>query len=180
MELIARLRPAEGLAERVLKVNHAGEHGAVNIYAGQLLIARFTARNLLAELAEFQSYERKHRSIFQAELQRRGVRRCRSYHLCGIGGFALGFITALCGPGAIAATTAAVEQVVLRHLKQQIQELDAVDADAVTAIKSIVIEEQHHHDISVAHLSSRRVWLRILMPVVSASTEAVIWLGMRL
>ncbi|WP_349745319.1 demethoxyubiquinone hydroxylase family protein [Roseateles cavernae] len=182
MELIAPLRTAEGLAERVLKVNHAGEHGAVNIYAGQRLVARLTARSMLRELAEFQSHERRHRSIFQAELQRRGVRRCRSYHLCGAGGFVLGFVTAIFGRGAIAATTVAVERVVLRHLQHQLRELHAVDEEAVKAISSIVQEEQQHHDSSAAHIEGQasRRWVRLLTPVVAASTEAVIWLGMRL
>ena len=182
MELIASLRTAEGLAERVLKVNHAGEHGAVNIYAGQRLVARLTARGMLDELVEFQSHERRHRSIFQVELQRRGVRRCRSYHLCGVGGFVLGFVTAIFGRGAIAATTVAVERVVLRHLQDQLRELSGVDEDAAKAINSIVQEEQQHHDSSAAHIQEQasRVWVRLLTPVVAASTEAVIWLGMRL
>ncbi|WP_077038448.1 demethoxyubiquinone hydroxylase family protein [Pelomonas sp. KK5] len=180
MELTAHLRPAEGLAERVLKVNHAGENGAIQIYAGQLLVSRITARSMRSELSEFQSHERKHRSIFQAELKRRGVRRCRSYHLCGAGGFVLGFVTALFGASAIAATTAAVESVVLRHLERQIERLTAVDAEAVAAITSIVLEEQQHHDLSAAHAQSSRFWVRVLTPVVAMSTETVIWLGMRL
>ena len=180
MELSARHRPAEGLGERVLKVNHAGEHGAVNIYAAQLLVARLTARSLLGELAEFQSHERRHRGIFQAELQQRGVRRCRSYHFCGVGGFALGFLTALFGRSAIAATTVAVESVVLRHLEHQVQELQAIDPAAVRAISEIVSEEQQHHDRSASHIRASRFWVRLLSPVVAASTKAVIWLGMRL
>ncbi|MDY0746726.1 demethoxyubiquinone hydroxylase family protein [Paucibacter sp. R3-3] len=174
------LRTAKGLAERVLKVNHAGEHGAVNIYAGQLLVARLTAPGLLEELAEFQSHERRHRSIFQAELQRRGVRRCRSYHLCGVGGFVLGVLTALFGRGAIAATTVAVERVVLRHLERQLHELRGVDEAAVDAIRSIVIEEQQHHDRAIVHAQASCIWARVLTPVVAASTETVIWFGMRL
>jgi 3-demethoxyubiquinol 3-hydroxylase len=180
MELSARLRPAELLGERILKVNHAGEHGAINIYTGQLFVARFTARDLLIELAEFQSHERRHRSIFQAELQRRGVRRCRSFHVCGVGGFMLGLVTGLFGRRAIAATTVAVERVVLRHLEQQMEVLRANDEAAVRAISEIVSDEQQHHDRSASHIHTSRLWLGVLSPVVAASTEAVIWLGMRL
>ncbi|MDH0867544.1 demethoxyubiquinone hydroxylase family protein [Mitsuaria sp. GD03876] len=182
MKLIALPRPADSLAERTLKVNHAGEHGAVNIYAGQRLVAQVTCRSLLDELAEFQSHEEKHRAIFQAELERRGVRRCRSYLLCGVGGYTLGVITALFGRSAIAATTVAVERVVLGHLKHQLRDLAGVDDAAVVAISSIVQEEQQHHDSSAAHFQgrARSFWLRMLTPVVSASTETVIWLGMRL
>lgn len=181
MESIAPPRTAQGLAERILRVNHAGEHGAVNIYAGQRFIAQLTSRRLLPELAEFQSHERKHRAIFQAELQRRGVRRCRSYVLCGVGGYTLGIVTALLGRSAIAATTVAVERVVLRHLERQLDALRGVDDAAAHAIGSIVQEEQQHHDRSAAHIQgrARAFWLRCLTPVVAASTETVIWLGMR-
>ncbi|WP_353397116.1 demethoxyubiquinone hydroxylase family protein [Hydrogenophaga sp. 5NK40-0174] len=173
-------RKAEGFAERVLKVNHAGEHGAVNIYAGQLLVARLIARDLIPELTEFQSHERRHRSIFESELLRRGVRRCRSFHLCGIGGFALGFISALLGRSAIAVTTVAVERVMLRHLEHQLKELHPTDEAAARAVMAIVDDEQQHHDLSAAHVRKGRLLDRILSPVVEASTETVIWLGMRL
>jgi 3-demethoxyubiquinol 3-hydroxylase len=168
------------LGGRVLKVNHAGEGGAVNIYAGQILLARFTARSLVNELIEFKAHEEKHRAIFYAELQRRGIRRCRSYRLCTIGGFVLGVITGLFGSSAIAATTVAVERVVLGHLKQQLDMLTGQDEAAVAAISKIVEEEQQHHDQSTMHVDARSIWPRILTPIVAASTESVIWLGMRL
>ena len=72
----------EEFASRVLKVNHAGENGAVNIYAGQIFLARITAPNIVEELIEFKSHEERHRAIFWAELQRRNRSRCRSYWLC--------------------------------------------------------------------------------------------------
>lgn len=102
MQLSARVLAADGLGGRIVKVNHAGENGAVNIYAGQLLFARFTAPSLVEELREFRSHEMAHREIFRAELERRGVRRCRSYLLCGLGGYVLGLITGAFGRGAIA------------------------------------------------------------------------------
>lgn len=170
----------ESLGSRVLKVNHAGEHGAVNIYAGQILAARLTAPKMVAELMEFKSHEQRHRAIFWAELVRRGRPRCRSYWLCGIGGFVLGTVTGLLGRRAIAATTLAVERVVLRHLLHQLEMLKDKDADAVKAISLIITEEQDHHDQSALHLATGSFWPTVLSPVVSTSTEAVIWLGMRL
>lgn len=118
--------------------------------------------------------------MFAAELQRRGVRRCRSYCLCGIGGFALGVITGLMGAGAIAATTTAVEAVVLKHLEHQLAVLRDNDPSAVSAISSIVAEERQHHDQSAGRIQTGSFWPKVLAPIVSASTEAVIWLGMRL
>lgn len=167
-------------ADRVLKVNHAGEHGAVNIYVAQAFVARLTAPNLVSELLEFKSHELRHRAIFQAELQRRGRPRCRSYPLCGLGGSVLGLITGLLGRGAIAATTVAVERVVLRHLAHQLVVIGESDPAASAAIASIVEDEQHHHDRSAFHARAGGFWPMLLMPVVSASTELVIRTGMRL
>ena len=167
------------LAGRILKVDHAGENGAIHIYAAQILVARLTAPELVPELHEFKSHEQRHRDIFAAELQRRGVSRCRSYLLCGFGGWCLGLITGLLGRRAICATTVAVERVVLRHLEHQLIRLRG-DTLAVQAIESIVHEEREHHDRSAALAQQGRVWLKLLTPIVAAATEAVIWLGMKL
>lgn len=168
------------LGSRILKVNHAGEHGAVCIYSGQMHVARLTARAKLGELSEFRSHEQRHRAIFSAELQRRRRPRCRSYWLCGLGGYVLGFLTGLLGAGAIAATTVAVESVVLRHLERQLATLHGKDQAAVRAISAIVGEERQHLGRSVGNLQAGSFWSKVLTPVVSASTESVIWLGMRL
>lgn len=180
MALAAKLNPGEGLGDRVLKVNHAGENGAVNIYAAQMMVARLTAPSVRDQLAEFLTHERRHREIFGAELASRGVRRCRSFALCGAGGYALGLLTALFGRAAIAATTVAVERVVLRHLESQINTLAKTDPPAVAVIQRIVEDEQAHHDRSLAQTADGGVWVTLLTPVVSAATECVIWLGMRL
>ncbi|MGQ4661622.1 demethoxyubiquinone hydroxylase family protein [Lysobacter sp. F6437] len=168
------------LGDRIIKVNHAGEHGAICIYTGQITMARLTARKMVHELTKFRRHEQRHRAIFGGELQRRGQRRCRSYWFCGIGGFALGAITGVLGANAIAATTMAVEGVVLRHLEHQLAILGSSDPAAVAAISAIVAEERQHHDDSASHLDAAAFWPKILTPIVSGSTEAVIWLGMRL
>jgi 3-demethoxyubiquinol 3-hydroxylase len=180
VDMTARLRSGEKLGDRALKVDHAGEHGAVNIYRGQLRACRYRDPALQRELEEFRRHEESHREIFAAELRRRGVRRCRSYHLCGFGGYILGFITGLCGRPSIAATTVAVERVVLRHLEAQLRDLRDSDPDAYRAIKSIVRDEQDHHDRAALEKRRGIFWPRVLGPIVSASTEAVIWLGMHL
>jgi 3-demethoxyubiquinol 3-hydroxylase len=167
------------LGARILKVNHAGEHGAIHIYAGQITVARLTAPSLIPELREFKAHEERHRRIFASELQRRGRPRCKSYWLCAAGGLLLGLITGLLGKRAIAATTVAVERVVLRHLEHQLAVLGK-DVAAKKAVLSILAEEQEHHDRASHASESGSFWSTVLTPVVSASTESVIWLGMRL
>jgi len=180
VQLSARLHPGEPLGDRVLKVNHAGEHGAVNIYRAQLFLARWTAPAMVAELREFKSHEERHRRVFGAELERRSVRRCRSYLLCGAGGWVLGLVSGLCGAGAIAATTVAIERVVLAHMSSQVWRLQVEDELAVAAIRSVIDEERAHHDRSISRGAGAGFWAAVLGPVVSGSTELVIWAGMHL
>lgn len=180
MQPVANFPAGNDDGDRIIKVDHAGEHGAVNLYSGQIFMARFTAPGLVDELKQFRAHEQRHRAIFAAELVRRGRARCRSYWLCGAGGRVLGLITGLMGAGAIFATTVAVERVVLRHLEKQLSALHDKDPFAVAAISAIVAEERQHHDCSASHIQGGTFWSRLLSPVVSGSTEAVIWLGMRL
>ncbi len=180
MTLAATLRRGESLGDRVMKVDHAGEHGAVCIYRGQRWAAALLAPSLVPELALNQAHEERHRAIFAAELARRGARRCRSYFLCATGGWTLGIVTGLLGRRAIAATTVAVERVVLRHLDEQRSALRGDDPAAVAAIDSIADEEAEHRDASARMLGEPTWMLRALMGVVAMATEAVIWLGMNL
>jgi ubiquinone biosynthesis monooxygenase Coq7 len=173
------LNRRETLGDRILKVNHAGEHGAVNIYRAQILASRLVSPGIVGLLREFQAHEERHRATFWSELQRRGKPRCVSYGLCGIGGWLLGFTTGLMGRRAVAATTVAVEHVVLRHLEGQLRSLRDRDAEACSAIESIVREEREHHDQAAVGIGSTKPWLNLLSPVVAASTELVIWIGMK-
>jgi ubiquinone biosynthesis monooxygenase Coq7 len=163
----------------MLKVDHAGEHGAINIYRAQRWVARWRAPSMLTEIDHFLAHEQRHRDLFGAELERRGVRRCRSYHLCGLGGLTLGLVTGLIGKRAIALTTEAVESVVLSHLTHQLDVLQSEDKDAAGVISQIVADEQEHHDRSAERLSSPHFGDRILAPMVRGATETVIRIGMR-
>ena len=92
----------------------------------------------------------------------------------------LGAVTGLCGRRAIAATTVAIETVVLRHMQVQVAELAILDRPAADTLRDVIADEQEHHDLSDRRLKSPGFWPKIINPAVTASTEAVIWLGMRL
>ena len=173
------LRPAHTLGERSLKVDHAGEHGAISIYRAQRWVARWRAPHMLAEIEHFLMHEQRHRALFGAELELRGIRRCRSFHLCGLGGLVLGFVTGLLGARAIALTTEAVESVVLHHLNHQLAVLEDADEAATRVISQIVADEREHHDRSAERLGQARAADWLLRPLVRGATEAVIWVGMR-
>lgn len=172
--------PPSALGNRILKVDHAGEQGAICVYRAQWLVAGLTAPRMREQLADFLVHEKRHRSIFGAALMQRGLPRCRSYWLCSLGGYVLGGLTALMGRGAIATTTIAIESVVLRHLAEQRAELADIDPPVAALIASIVEDEQLHHDRSLDQVDIDSAWLRAVRAVVGKSTEAVIRLGMRL
>lgn len=180
MAIAARLKSGETLGDRIIKVDHSGEHGAVCIYRAQRWFARWRAPDMVTELSDFLAHERGHRARFGAELHRRNRRRCRSYVWCGFGGFVLGALTGVAGRQAILATTVAIERVVLRHMHEQVEALSGVDDAATTILRQIIVEEQEHHDLSASRIDSNSFWPRIVDPLIAYSTEAVIWLGMRL
>lgn len=173
------LRPAKTITEKMIKVDHVGENGAVNIYRAQAIGARLFARELLPEIRENQIHEERHRNIFANQLDSWGVRRCVSFHLSGIGGFALGLVTGLMGRQAIHATTFAVERVVLEHLEHQLSYLKDADTDAFKCVAAIVAEEQEHHDHAETNLNQDKWLNKALIAIVKLSTETVIRFGMR-
>ena len=169
-----------GTPGRLIKVDHAGEFTAINIYRAQICLARFTAPELIPELEHFLEHERRHLEIFERVLVRRGIRRCKSYWFCGVGGYCLGLATGLFGKAGIMACTAAVETVVLEHLDEQMSFMQGQgDLEARDAVRAIVEEEREHQHAGVA-AAKNSILYRPLCAVISWSTEVVIWLGVKL
>lgn len=165
---------------RILKVNHAGEFGAVNIYRAQIFVGSLFGAKHIAVLNEFLAHEENHLAIFGAELERRGIRRCRSFWLCGIGGFSLGLISSMLGRKSVMACTAAVETVVLSHLEHQLQILQEIgDTDAYKAVERIIDDERAHQEHGISERTNC-IFYRPFYGIIRWCTEAVIWLGMRL
>ena len=72
--------------------------------------------------------------------------------MCCLGWYVIGVISGICGPGAIAATTIAVDSVFISHLQKQLVALRGNDPAAVSAIFAIAAEEQQHHDRYAANV----------------------------
>jgi ubiquinone biosynthesis monooxygenase Coq7 len=169
-----------GTCSRIIKVNHAGEFGAVNIYRAQLMAARRVMPSLVPQLQEFLAHEKRHSSTFAEILRARRIPRCKSYWFCGVGGFALGLLTSLFGRSGIIACTAAVETVVTRHLVEQLAFLESQgDTEAAAAVQSIVSEEEEHKAVGIAQGRDSSLF-KPLGAVVAIATSFVIWVGMML
>ena len=126
-------------------MNHAGECGAINIYRSQILFCKVFYKDLMSLLESFKKDEERHRDIFWSEIVARNGVRCKSYWLCGLGGFVMGFISSILGKRGIMACTWAVESVVINHLQEQLIYLkNKNDQPAYKAVQSILEDEEMH------------------------------------
>jgi len=136
---------------RMIRVDHAGEFGATRIYAGQLAVLGRSGPHA-AEIAVMARQEDAHLARFDALIAERGVRPTALQPLWSVTGFALGAVTALIGPEAAMACTAAVEEEIDRHYSRQLEELDEAGNDA--ELRGVVAEfredERAHRDAALA------------------------------
>jgi len=159
---------------RILKVNHAGEYGAIRIYRAQLSVSKRLHQELAPFLSETLSHEIRHCREFTEAMPPRDGRPCRLMWLWGSGGYALGFLTALMGKKAIMICTAAVERTVHEHLNDQLTFLKGKDDELHALIADIQIEENQH----LGYAEERTGTLgKLLEKFIVISTETVIWLS---
>jgi ubiquinone biosynthesis monooxygenase Coq7 len=160
-----------------LKVNHAGEYGAIRIYRAQLWMSKRFFPDLVGFLEETLEHEIQHCALFREAMPSREARPCRIMTLWGNGGWALGLTTALLGRQAIWICTAAVENTVHRHLDDQLRFLADRDRPLDELIRSIQSQELGHLNHAEAHIATSGAWSRILRATISGVTDAVIWLS---
>lgn len=134
---------------RMLRVDQAGEYGATRIYAGQLAVMGDRAPHA-GEIAHMAEQEAVHRAKFDALLARRGVRPTALQPVWNVAGFALGAATALIGPKAAMACTAAIETEIDRHYTEQLEELGDADPELADMIREFRDDERAHHDAAIA------------------------------
>jgi ubiquinone biosynthesis monooxygenase Coq7 len=173
------VRPArEALTiARIVRVNHAGEYGAIRIYSAQISVARRWFPDMVPALADMLGHEKQHCAAFFAAMPARGSRPCRIMRLWSMGGWLLGFLTALMGRNTIWVCTAAVEAAVHRHLDDQLHFLSQRDKELHGLILSIREEELSHLRHAEAHLGNPGSLQRGLRNAISAITDLLIWLS---
>lgn len=162
---------------RILKVNHAGEYGAIRIYRAQIWMARRWYPDIAGSLEEILDHEIKHCSMFIDAMPERNARPCRIMALWGNGGLLLGFLTALLGRQGVWICTAAVEAAVHRHLEDQLHYLRQRDPALHSLILDIQVEELQHLNHAEARIAARTGLSRFLSAVIAKATDLAIWLS---
>lgn len=164
---------------RMLRVDQAGEYGATRIYAGQLAVMGNRAA-LSGEVQHMAEQEAEHRRKFDALLVERGVRPTALQPFWGVAGFALGAATALIGPKAAMACTAAVEQEIDRHYTQQLDELGDDDPELAGMIREFRDDERAHRETALANGAEQAVAYPLLSGAIRLGCRLAIRLAERI
>lgn len=162
---------------RIVKVNHAGEFGAIRIYSAQLMVAGWFWPDCSPALSDMLRHERNHCAIFRAAMAPRQSRPCRVMQFWSYGGWLLGFVTACLGRKGIWACTAAVEAAVHRHLDDQLHFVRVRDPELHRIILSIREEELAHLRYAEGQLQLPGGLLNLLRRTIALTTDGLIWLS---
>jgi len=168
----------DALVDSMIRVDHAGEYGAVRIYQGQLAVLAGTAAE--APIREMAEQERRHLEEFDALVAERGVRPTLLSPLWHVAGFALGAGTALLGPKAAMACTQAVEEVIDEHYAAQAAKLGDDEAELRARIESFRADEIAHRDRAIAEGARDAPGHELLTGAVKAGSRLAIWLSSRI
>jgi 3-demethoxyubiquinol 3-hydroxylase len=163
--------------KRIVRVNHAGEYGAIRIYSAQIAIARRLWPDVVPALQVMLADEIHHCDKFHAAMPARQSRPCRVMQFWSFGGWLLGTFTALLGRNTIWICTAAVEEAVHRHLDEQMNYLQSRDAELHEVIASIRAEELAHLNHAEAELKAAGTKHPVMRRGIGTITEALIWLS---
>lgn len=165
----------------MIRVDQAGEYGATRIYAGQLAVMG-DRTPLSAEIRHMAEQEAAHRKAFDALMARRGVRPTVLQPFWSAAGYALGAATALIGPEAAMACTAAVEEEIDRHYTAQLEDLKAKGDDPELAgmIEEFRADERAHRDSALAAGAERAPLYPLLSGAIRLGCRAAIRLAERI
>lgn len=171
------------LVERVIRVDQAGEFGAVRIYEGQLAALRWTGRangEAGRKIAAMARTEREHRATFDRLLTGRRVRPTALSPIWDLAGFALGAATALMGDKAAMACTVAIEETIDEHYANQAGSLGDDEAELRTTIEEFRAEEIAHRDEALASGAGQAPAYDLLTRTIKAGSRLAIWLSTRI
>ena len=177
----SRWRPGDDRPDiaSMIRVDQAGEYGATRIYAGQLAVLgdRQPASRTIARMA---LQEQRHLTEFDRIMIERGVRPTILQPFWNVAGHALGAVTALIGPDAAMACTAAVETEIDKHYEEQRRILGDDEPELAATIAEFQAEEVEHRDLALQHGAENTFGYPILSALIRAGCRAAIALSKRI
>ena len=164
------------ILEEIIRVDHAGERGAIKIYEGQLLALSTIKqdKNLKKIIEEMKEHEKEHLEYFEKEIQKRKMKPTYLLPLWDLMGVSLGFGSALLGKKATLLCTASVEEVIEDHYENQLRKIGEDEKDLKTKIEKFNGDEVNHKNIAYESGASRTGIYSIMDKIIRTGSKIAI------
>tara|TARA_Y100001936_G_C15809628_1_gene525907 strand:+ start:134 stop:667 length:534 start_codon:yes stop_codon:yes gene_type:complete len=162
--------------EEFIRVDHAGERGAVKIYEGQLLALKTVCKDseLQKTIEEMRIHEIEHKNYFESEIKKRKIAPTKLLPLWDLLGVGLGFGSTILGRKAAMLCTASVEEVIDEHYKNQIDQLGSDEEELKKKIIKFREDELHHKDIAYEEGATKTGLYSLLDKIIKTGSKAAI------
>jgi len=164
------------ILEEIIRVDHAGERGAIKIYEGQLLALKTFKQDedLKKQIEEMKEHEKEHYEFFDKEIQKRNIKPTKLLPLWDLLGVTLGFGTAMMGKKATMLCTASVEEVIDGHYKNQIHTLEEDEKELKNKINKFRDDELNHKNIAYESGATKDGLYGVLDKIIKTSSHIAI------
>jgi len=162
--------------EEFIRVDHAGERGAVKIYEGQLLALNTLVKDddLKKVIEEMKVHEEEHCEFFEKEIKKRKIKPTKLLPLWDLLGVSLGFGSTLLGKKAAMLCTASVEEVIDKHYLNQINQLETNEKELKKKIIKFREDELHHKNIAYDKGATKKGLYSILDKIIKTGSKIAI------
>ncbi len=162
--------------EEFIRVDHAGERGAVKIYEGQLLALNTFIKdeNLRKTIEEMKIHEEEHCEFFENEIKKRKIKPTKFLPLWDLLGVGLGFGSTILGKKAAMLCTASVEEVIDEHYQNQIDQLGPEEKELKKKIIKFREDELHHKDIAYEKGATKKGLYSIMDKIIKTGSKLAI------
>ena len=162
--------------EEFIRVDHAGERGAVKIYEGQLLALNTFIKdeNLKKTIEEMKEHEKEHCEYFENEIKKRKIKPTKLLPLWDLLGVGLGFGSTILGKKAAMLCTASVEEVIDEHYQNQINQLGSDEKNLKKKIIKFRDDELHHKDIAYEKGATKKGLYSIMDKIIKTGSKLAI------
>ena len=164
------------ILEEIIRVDHAGERGAIKIYEGQLLALKTIKQDesLKDKIEKMKEQEKEHLEYFEKEIQKRKIKPTYLLPLWDIMGVTLGFGTALLGKKAAMLCTASVEEVIEDHYQNQLKKLGNDEMELKAKIEKFKGDEVDHKNMAYEAGATNRGMYSIMDQVIRVGSRIAI------
>ena len=162
--------------EEFIRVDHAGERGAIKIYEGQLLALNTLIKdeNLKKTIEAMKVHEKEHCDYFEKEIKKRKIKPTKMLPLWDLLGVGLGFGSTILGKKAAMLCTASVEEVIDKHYLSQLNQLESDEEELKEKIKKFREDEIHHKNIAYEEGATKKGIYLLLDKVIKTGSKIAI------